>query len=60
VRDTLEDPDSFYSTTVRRQVWKQVDGILIMVQYDDVPDGKIKFNTAHPVSHERKKAMRND
>lgn len=60
VRDTLEDPDSFYSTTVRRQVWKQVDGILIMVQYDVLPDGKIKFNTAHPVSHERKKAMRND
>ncbi|MGV0391494.1 VG15 protein [Corynebacterium phoceense] len=49
VRDTLEHPTHFRAATVRRTVWREIDGLTVRAEYNVRPDGKIAFRTAFPV-----------
>ena len=60
VSDTVEDPDSYYSTELRRYVWKHIEGEAIKAECDVLKDGKIRFKVARPVGHVRKKAKHVD
>ena len=46
VRDTLENPDAFKGASTKRIVWRQYAGQYLRVEYDMLPNGKIKFGTA--------------
>lgn len=46
VRDTLENPDAFKGGSTKRIVWRQYAGQYLRVEYDMLPNGKIKFGTA--------------
>ena len=56
VRDTLEAPDAYLSSCTRRTVWKKVDGVLVMAQYDVLSNDKVKFNAAYPDRSIRRRA----
>lgn len=59
VRDAIENPDGFYSGKYRREVWKVVDGEVIYAKWAVLPDDKIVFTEAYPVSGIAKRARRN-
>ncbi|SQG65086.1 Uncharacterised protein [Corynebacterium renale] len=46
VRDTLENPDAFKGGFTKRIVWRQYGAKYLRVEYDMLPNGKIKFGTA--------------
>lgn len=59
VRDTLEAPDYASKGEVKRVVLKEIDGVVIRVQYNVRKDGVVTFGTAYPESRPRKEWGKN-
>ena len=59
VRDALESPDDYIEAKVRRTLWKQVDGVLVEVRYNVLPNGKISFGSAFPVKETPRRVRKN-
>lgn len=59
VRDTLETPDYASKGEVKRVVLKEIDGVVIRVQYNVRKDGVVTFGTAYPESRPRKEWGKN-
>ncbi|WP_373566915.1 EndoU domain-containing protein [Corynebacterium kozikiae] len=57
VRDAIEEPTHFRATMVRRTVWRETDDLIVKVEYNVLPDGRISFRTSYPVENIAKEAI---
>lgn len=46
---TVEAPDYVASANVRRTVYRDIDGVMMKVQWNKLPSGQLKIDTAYPI-----------